>query len=1359
MLAIVMPLVSALAACFGSQIKRSAAVARANPIRGVLLAACVLAISASGARAADPATPEGLTTSEWASIRAAYEAGRHAAYADDAAPGQFIARNPGQRWRTRFDGRGFVTTPDAGGWTWGLDLASYGRGDAQREICGTAPIINDGTRVEYAWNEALTEWFVNDQRGFEHGYTLRVGPAGVNGSGGAGGDMLTLVLGVRGDLRPRVSASGRDVAFGDGNGNAVVNYIALKVFDADGVELAASFRVIERAGAPALMLTIDDADARYPITIDPTAQQAYLKARYDASSETDLFGCSIAIAGDTVVIGAYGEDSSAKGVNGNQADSSAPDSGAAYVFVRSAGIWSQQAYLKASNTDRGDKFGWSVGVAGDTVVIGALDEDSSAVGVNGTQISNTQRNSGAAYVFVRSGTNWAQQAYLKASNTSADDGFGYAVGVSGDTVVVGAQHEDSIATGVNGNQITDGAFDSGAAYVFVRSGTEWSQEAYLKASNTNPIDFFGCAVAISGDTIVIGASLEDSGSTGVNGDQGNNGANGSGAAYVFARDGSVWSQQAYLKASNAGQSDEFGDAVAIWNDTIVVGARYERSNATGVNGNQANNSREGAGAAYVFVRDTDDGTWTQQAYLKASFVGSYNLFGSAVGVWGDTVVIGAIGDDSDATGINGQQGYGASSSGAAHIFVRIDATWTQQAYVKASNTDTNDNFARSVAIWGDTVVIGAVGEDSNATGVNGDEANNTAPETGAAYFFTRTGTTWSQQAYAKVPRINTEPGDAFGAAVAMSGNTLVVGAPFEDSSAFFVNGNQLNNTAPDSGAAYVFVRSGSMWTQSAYLKATNTSSFSHFGASVAISGSTIVVGAPGDDVGGVNAGAAYVFIPSGSTWTQQSLLRASNAGEGDYFGSAVGIAGSTIVIGANGESSIATGIDGDQGDNSARASGAAYVFVRAEGETIWAQQAYIKASNTDSNDLFGSSIALAGDTLVVGACGEGSNATGVNGNEDDNSAPSSGAAYVFARSGTTWTQQAYLKASNTDQGDQFGWSVGAFGDTVAVGALAEASNAVSVNGDQTDNSAAQSGAAYVFVRAPGTAAWDQQAYLKGAHTEAEDNFGYSVGVSDDLIVIGAPNEDGGATGINGDQDNNMADASGAAYVFVYVNNTWVQQAYTKAFNTGARDFFGSSVALSGAMLLVGAPGEASLHTGVRDFGGDDMAPGTGAAYVFTVSPCAPSPMVSDIAIACEATQASLNVTPGGEGPFTYQWRRATIPIDTTSNPSAATANLLLDNVTQADAATYDCVVSNVCGSATSTAVTLIVLGANNYSCLGCPPCAADYDQNGGVDGGDIGAFFHDFEQGLPCADIDQDGGITSGDLAFFFLIFEQGSCA
>jgi uncharacterized repeat protein (TIGR01451 family) len=170
--------------------------------------------------------------------------------------------------------------------------------------------------------------------------------------------------------------------------------------------------------------------------------------------------------------------------------------------------------------------------------------------------------------------------------------------------VVGAPYEDSNATGINGNQSDNTAGDSGAAYVFTRSGGLWSQQAYLKASNTGATDFFGQSVAVSGDTAVVGAPQEDSNATGVNGSQNDN-SNSSGAAYVFTRSGGVWSQQAYLKASNAGAGDFFGTSLAMSGDTIVVSAPQEQSSSTGVNGNQGDNSLSASGAAYVFTLPTN----------------------------------------------------------------------------------------------------------------------------------------------------------------------------------------------------------------------------------------------------------------------------------------------------------------------------------------------------------------------------------------------------------------------------------------------------------------------------------------------------------------------------------------------------------------------------------------------------------------------------------------------------------------------------------------------------------------------------------------------------------------------------------
>jgi FG-GAP repeat len=663
--------------------------------------------------------PKGVSASDWTSIRAAYEAGRHAAFAVD---GGYQVRNPGQQWTTRFDGRGFQTQPDAGGWTWGLELERYGFAGAEHEATKPEGVTADGQRVAYTWDVTIEEWYINDARGLEHGFTLRERPtAGESGDGGA----LMLTLAVRGGLLPVVSDDGRGVSFTDGNGATVLNYAGLIVFDADQQVLAARFENMDSM----LVLSIDERAARYPLTIDPIAQQAYLKA--SNTDAQDEFGTSVAVSGDTVVVGAPSEDSAASGVNGNQADDSLSEAGAAYVFTRSGSNWSQQAYLKASNPDLVDRFGVSVAVSGDTVVVGAPFERSAASGVNGNQADDSLPFAGAAYVFTRSGNTWSQQAYLKASNPDTNDEFGHSVAVSGDTVVVAAYGEDSAASGVNGSQ-ANGLDTAGAAYVFNRHGSTWSQQAYLKASNPDAFDFFGWSVAVSGDTVVVGAYGEDSAASGVNGNQAN-GLGSAGAAYVFNRSGSTWSQQAYLKASNPDANDYFGISVAVFGDTVVVGAYGEDSAASGVNGNQANGLGS-AGAAYVFNRS--GGTWSQQAYLKASNPGFADDFGDSVAVSGDTVVVGAPQEASAASGVNGNQADDSLPvAGAAYVFTRTGTTWSQQAYLKASNPDAGDRFGTVVAVSDETIVAGAHEEDSAASGVNGDEADDSLFAAGAAYVF------------------------------------------------------------------------------------------------------------------------------------------------------------------------------------------------------------------------------------------------------------------------------------------------------------------------------------------------------------------------------------------------------------------------------------------------------------------------------------------------------------------------------------------------------------------------------------------------------------------------------------------------
>jgi len=302
--------------------------------------------------------------------------------------------------------------------------------------------------------------------------------------------------------------------------------------------------------------------------------------------------------------------------------------------VEAAPSYEFPRYLKASNTDAEDLFGYRMAADGDTLVVSAYFEDSAATGIDGDQDDNSASSSGSAYVFVRDTSgNWTQQAYLKASNTGTSDQLGFSVAISGDTIVVGAPKEDSGATGVNGDQEAGPIFSSGAAYVFVRSGTTWTQQAYLKASNTDSGDNFGISVAIDQDTIVVGADAEDSFATGVNGNQFDDTVTNAGAAYVFVRSGTTWSQQAYLKASNTEENDRFGEAVAVHGDRIAVAAKFEDSNATGIDGNQLTNIAEDSGAVYVFERSST--TWTQDGYIKASNTDEGDSYGASLGIFGE----------------------------------------------------------------------------------------------------------------------------------------------------------------------------------------------------------------------------------------------------------------------------------------------------------------------------------------------------------------------------------------------------------------------------------------------------------------------------------------------------------------------------------------------------------------------------------------------------------------------------------------------------------------------------------------------------------------------------------------------------
>ncbi len=427
-------------------------------------------------------------------------------------------------------------------------------------------------------------------------------------------------------------------------------------------------------------------------------------------------------------------------------------------------------YIKASNGEKYDSFGNSIALSddGNTLAVAATIKASSRVGISGV------------YVFIYRNNHWIEQAYIQYLIGKADDAFGRSIALSddGNTLAVSAQAEDSNATGVNGDDSDNSANAAGAVFVYTRTDGAWSKQAYIKAPNTDEKDYFGGVIALAadGNTLAVAAKWEDSSANGINSNQPNNSSQNSGAAYVYTRRQGTWSEQAYIKASNTEESDWFGSSLALSADgrTMAVGAVLEDSGSKGINGDEADNSASSAGAVYVYARS--DGAWSQQAYIKASNAGAGDLFGSSTTLSGDgnTLVVGAIGEDSNTTGINGDEAdNSASGAGAVYAYTRNDNAWSQQAYIKALTTDTKDIFGYVITLSFDSSTLAILSSGSRIT-VGGDYKDGS----GAASLFTRKGNTWLPQAYIDTPK-------GIGNAVALSvdGNTLAVGTTKESKNA------------------------------------------------------------------------------------------------------------------------------------------------------------------------------------------------------------------------------------------------------------------------------------------------------------------------------------------------------------------------------------------------------------------------------------------------------------------------------------------------------------------------------------------------------------------------------------------------
>ncbi|MEM7201304.1 MAG: hypothetical protein AAF628_13615 [Planctomycetota bacterium] len=698
----------------------------------------------------------------------------------------------------------------------------------------------------------------------------------------------------------------------------------------------------------------------------------------------DQLGDALALSGSRALIGAPCADAPLR-----------DDTGAAYVFEQGpAGAWQEVAKLEASDQGIADRFGRGVALEGDRALIGAALDDTDGAA-----------DAGSAYVFERdiSGT-WRQVAKLQAADPSANDQFGDAVALSGDRALIGARLRD-----------TPAGDDAGLVYVFERnaSGT-WIEVATIAPPDAMRVDHFGTALALIGDRAVIGAPL-------ANTSRGSN----AGVAYVFERDGTgAWPTVRRLEANNGTTADQFGAAVALSGERILVGARFH--DVTSI-----------SGSAYLFERDRA-GSWWQLARVTAEEPAGLDRFGGAVALYGADALVGAHCADLAAT-----------DAGTATVF---DVRGTK---LQASDRAATDAFGAAVALQGGRAVFGAPGVDLGGTN-----------DSGAAYVFEReSGGAWREA----MKLIATDPGvaDRFGSAVAVDGDWILVGSPFDD----VAQGN-------DAGAAYLFERDRSgVWAQRQQLLPDAPAADDEFGRAVALQGRRALVGAPRDDHGrGTNAGSAYVFEPDrDGVWRQVAFLAAADGAAHDWFGAAVALDQDRALIGA---------------PQQAVWTGAAYVFER-DSRGIWHQVDKLTASDGARQDCFGDAVALWGIRAAIGAPLHALD----------------GAVYAYHRvGGTLWSEQKLVDSRVVGPGN-FGAAVALFGDRLLVG-----------KPRGLPASGLGRGLAVLFTQDAG-GPWQLRRRWSMTDAAAFDDIGRAVALSGDNLLMSSPRK--GPVGLSG---------AGAAYV-------------------------------------------------------------------------------------------------------------------------------------------------------------------------------------------------------------------------------------
>ncbi|MCB8942277.1 MAG: cadherin-like domain-containing protein [Ardenticatenaceae bacterium] len=608
------------------------------------------------------AVPEGLTAVEWDSMLTTItETEYEVTWQTREGQSAYRAPNPAQGFSVAFAPTGFNAsqrqTEERASWEFGLSLTHYGD-TAMPPAVDQENLQVDQNHVTYQWHESVSEWYDNTPQGVKHGLTLWAPPSGDPGE-------ITLTFVLRTSLTPHLVDGGQTLQLRDENGRIVLVYNQLVVYDAANQQLPSHMSLspsspIEPANQYNLIIhLLTNSHTYYPVTVDPWFYSQVAKLIANDAAANENFGWAVSISGSTALVGTI-EDGDVDNY-----------SGVAYIFERSQGgndSWGQVAKLIANDAVAEDRFGYSLSLSGDIALVGAYGDDDAG------------GFSGSAYIFERNQggpNNWGQVAKLTANDAAVSDHFGAAVSISGDMALVGAYRDD------------DGGHDSGSAYIFARNqggANNWGQVAKLTADDAATDALFGESVSLSDNVALIGASGDD------------NGGEGSGAAYIFRRNQggtNNWGQVAKLTASDAAAGDRFGTAVALSEDTALVGAYRNDDNG------------DDSGSAYIFERDQGGSdNWGQVAKLTANDADNLDEFGFAVSISDDTALVGAYGNDDS-----------GNDSGSAYVFERNQGgvnNWEQVEKLTADDADSHDEFGFAVSLDGDTFLIGAHSDGEGA---------------------------------------------------------------------------------------------------------------------------------------------------------------------------------------------------------------------------------------------------------------------------------------------------------------------------------------------------------------------------------------------------------------------------------------------------------------------------------------------------------------------------------------------------------------------------------------------------------------------------------------------------------------------